>query len=117
MTAGRRPGLWTGQQIRALGAVTDLPTAAAIFGLSRTLAYELARTGQFPVPVIRAGTRYRVPVAAILHTLRLDTTDIAEAGLDPPGGPSLDHHTESDPRCPGCGQPPPARRRDEHEET
>ena len=121
MTAGG-PGGWTGQRIRQLGAVTDLPTAAAIFGLSRTLAYELARTGGFPVPVIRAGTRYRVPVAAILHTLRLDNTDhagiaTAGAGLDPPAGPSLDHHTESDTRCPGCGQPPPARRRDEHEET
>jgi hypothetical protein len=117
VTARNQPGLWTGQQIQALGAVTDLPTAAAIFGLSRTLAYELARTGGFPVPVIRAGTRYRVPVAAILHTLRLDTTNPTGAGLDPAGGPSLDHHTESDPRCPGCGQPPPDRRRDEHEET
>ena len=119
MTARRQPGLWTGKQIRALGTVTDLPTAAAIFGLSRTLAYELARTGGFPVPVIRAGTRYRVPVAAILHTLQLDTTNqtSTRAALDPAGGPSLDHHTESDPRCPGCGQPLPARRRDEHEET
>jgi hypothetical protein len=60
-----------------------------------------------------------VPVAAILHTLRLDTTNQTSTGpgLDPPGGPSLDHHTESDPRCPGCGQPPPARRRDERKET
>jgi hypothetical protein len=119
VTPRSQPGLWTGQQIRALGAVTDLPTAAAIFGLSRTVAYELARTGGFPVPVIRAGTRYRVPVAAILHTLRLDTTGhtAAGVGLDPAGGPSLDHHTESDTRCPGCGQPLPARGRDEHEET
>jgi predicted DNA-binding transcriptional regulator AlpA len=66
----RRP-VWIEEDIRALGAVTDLPTAASIFGLGRSLAYELARTGDFPVPVIRVGSRYRVPVAAILAALRL----------------------------------------------
>ena len=49
--------VWTAQRIRGLGAVTDLQTAAAIFGLSRTTAYELARTDQFPVPVLRFGGR------------------------------------------------------------
>jgi predicted DNA-binding transcriptional regulator AlpA len=63
--------VWTESQIRALGAVTDLPTAASIFGLGRALAYELAKNGEFPVPVIRVGARYRVPVAAILAALHL----------------------------------------------
>ncbi len=63
--------VWTEARIRALGTVTDLPTAASIFGLSRTVAYELARQEQFPVPVIRAGARYRVAVAAILTLLHL----------------------------------------------
>jgi len=66
----RRP-VWTEDAIRALGAVTDLPTAASIFGLGRALAYELAKNGEFPVPVIRVGSRYRVPVAPILAALRL----------------------------------------------
>jgi len=68
--APRRP-MWTEDAIRALGMVTDLPTAASIFGLGRALAYELAKNDQFPVPVIRVGSRYRVPVAPILAALQL----------------------------------------------
>jgi hypothetical protein len=63
--------VWTEERIRSLGAVTDLPTAGRIFGLGRSLAYELAKIDQFPVPVIRVGTRYRVPVAPILAALHL----------------------------------------------
>ena len=61
---------WTEERIRVLGLLTDLPTAASIFGLGRALAYELAKNDDFPVPVIRVGSRYRVPVAAILAALR-----------------------------------------------
>ena len=64
-------GAWTPDRIRALGTVTDIPTTAAIFGLSRSVAYDLARTGRLPVPVLRFGTRYRIPVAAILSALHL----------------------------------------------
>jgi hypothetical protein len=60
---------WTIERIRALGAVTDLATAARIFGVSRAGAYDLAKRGVFPVTVLRFGTRYRVSVAAILHAL------------------------------------------------
>jgi predicted DNA-binding transcriptional regulator AlpA len=67
---GGRP-VWTEERIRALGAVTDLPTAASILGLSRSAAYGLAKRDDFPGPVIRAGSRYRVPVAAILAALHL----------------------------------------------
>jgi len=63
--------VWTEDRIRALGAITDLPTAASIFGLSRSAAYDLVRQEDFPVPVIRVGTRYRVAVAAILAVLHL----------------------------------------------
>jgi hypothetical protein len=51
--------------------VTDIVTAGAILGLSRSVAYDLAARGVFPVPVIRAGTRYRVPVAAMLTVLHI----------------------------------------------
>ncbi|MFG1953940.1 helix-turn-helix domain-containing protein [Micromonospora sp. NPDC048830] len=76
---------WTAERIRALGAVTDLATAARIFGLSRSVAYDLAKRGQFPVAVLRFGSRYRVPVAAILHALHLPTADEPE-----PPSPPLD---------------------------
>jgi predicted DNA-binding transcriptional regulator AlpA len=71
---------WTEERIRALGVVTDLPTAASILGLSRSAAYYLANRDEFPIPVIRAGSRYRVPVAAILAALHL--------APDPPSPPT-----------------------------
>jgi hypothetical protein len=74
---------WTAERIRALGLTTDLTTAAHIFGLSRSAAYELAKRDQFPVTVLRFGSRYRVPVAAILHALHLP----ADAD-EPPGTPA-----------------------------
>lgn len=61
--------VWSIDQIRALGAVTDLRTAARILGLSANTAYALAQRGSFPVAVIRAGGQYRVSVPAILAML------------------------------------------------
>jgi hypothetical protein len=66
---------WTVERIRALGLVTDIATAAGIFGLSRAAAYDLAKRDRFPVAVLRFGSRYRVPVAAILHALHLPAAD------------------------------------------
>jgi predicted DNA-binding transcriptional regulator AlpA len=65
--------IWTEERIRALGTVTTVPTAAAIFGLSRSVAYELIKTNAVPIPVLRFGSRYRVPVAAILTALHMAT--------------------------------------------
>jgi hypothetical protein len=84
---GGDAALWTEQRIRALGAVTDLPTAGRIFGLGRSLAYQLAKADQFPAPVIRVGARYRVPVAGILAALAIPTTD----DLTPASKGSVDH--------------------------
>jgi predicted DNA-binding transcriptional regulator AlpA len=64
--------VWTVEDIRALGAVTDLPTAAAILGIGRSTAYALANTNQFPVPVLRIGRRYRVAVAHLLRLIDVD---------------------------------------------
>ncbi|MBG0568199.1 helix-turn-helix transcriptional regulator [Actinoplanes aureus] len=69
---------WTPARIRALGPVTDVPTAAAIFGIGRSAAYELVQRGAFPVPVLRIGARYRVPVAAILTALHLPVETVDE---------------------------------------
>jgi hypothetical protein len=76
---------WTAERIRALGLHTDIATAASIFRLSRAAAYDLAKRGQFPVAVLRFGTRYRVPVAAILHALHLPVAAEEDAeALAPP---------------------------------
>jgi len=63
------PAVWTQEAVRGLGMTTDIETAAAILGIGRTKAYELARAGVFPVKVIRIGRRYLVPIPAILQLL------------------------------------------------
>jgi hypothetical protein len=80
---------WTLDQVRQLGATTDLVTAAAILGVGRSTAYALARAGGFPAPVIRVGVRYVVPVAALLKMLHAGPEPDpgpAGDGLDPAGG-------------------------------
>jgi predicted DNA-binding transcriptional regulator AlpA len=67
--------VWTAQRIHALGPITDIPTAAAILGISRSLGYQLAHHDRFPVPIIRAGQRYIVPVAALLAALHIPQPD------------------------------------------
>jgi hypothetical protein len=61
--------VWTPEVIRRLGMTTDVTTAGAILGIGRSKAYELAKSGQFPVAVLRIGRRYLVPTAAILALL------------------------------------------------
>ncbi|RZU51235.1 hypothetical protein EV385_3044 [Krasilnikovia cinnamomea] len=106
-------GVWTEERIRALGAVTDLLTAAQIFGLGRALAYNLARNGTFPVPVIRAGTLYRIPVAPILAALRLTSG----ADLTPAAEQSVDHHRDRSEGPQPRSQPPRLQENREHATT
>ncbi|MBW4705166.1 hypothetical protein [Micromonospora sp. RL09-050-HVF-A] len=88
---------WTSERIRALGAATTLPTAAAVLGISRSQAYRLAATDTFPTPLIRAGTRIIVPVAGLLRLLLLDqptpTPDPDGRQLDPVAVSSVDATT------------------------
>lgn len=60
---------WTVAAIRALGATTDMTTAAAVMGVSRGLAYDLHRRGELPFPVLHLGRRLVVPVAGLLEAL------------------------------------------------
>ena len=60
---------WTVDAVRALGTTTDLITAGSVLGIGRSTAYQLARTGQFPVPVTRAGRRYLVGVPHLLRAI------------------------------------------------
>lgn len=56
-------------ELRTLPTAVDIVTAGRAFGLGRTKSHELARAGQFPVPVLRIGTSYRVTRAALLRAL------------------------------------------------
>jgi hypothetical protein len=68
-SAGREP--LTAAQLRALPALVDLMTAARVLGLGRTTAYELARAGLWPSPLLRIGRRFKVPTAPLLALLDL----------------------------------------------
>jgi len=55
----------------SLPPMLDLMTAAGLLGIGRTTAYQLARTGAFPVPLLRIGASYKVPTAPVLDLLGL----------------------------------------------
>jgi hypothetical protein len=61
----------TAAQLRALPPLVDLMTAAHVLGLGRTTAYELARAGLWPSPLLRIGRRFKVPTAPLLALLDL----------------------------------------------
>ena len=81
-TSRRAATSWTPERIRALGAVTGIATAGQILGLSRSTAYALAADDMFPVPVLRVGSGYRVPVAGLLAALHIPLS--ADTGEQPP---------------------------------
>jgi predicted DNA-binding transcriptional regulator AlpA len=59
MTARIRP--LTQDEVLALPVMLDLvPDAVAALGVSRDTGYSLARTGDFPVPVVTVGRRLKV---------------------------------------------------------
>jgi len=60
---------YTYDEIRQWPAVVDLVTAAAVFRVGRTAAYELAEAGAFPVRVFKVGRRWRVATESILAAL------------------------------------------------
>lgn len=70
--AARTKKVWTVEAIRQLGMTTDIETAASIFGIGRTLAYDLLKTNEFPVPPMRLGRRLLIPVPGILAALGAD---------------------------------------------
>ncbi|WP_448617248.1 hypothetical protein [Geodermatophilus sp. URMC 65] len=62
---------WSAEEVAALPVVIDLVTAARVLNMGRTAAYEAARRGDFPVPVMRVGRRYRVVTAHLRALLGL----------------------------------------------
>jgi hypothetical protein len=62
----------TREEILALDAAVDIPTAGKCFKLGKSTAYELARSGKFPVPVLPLGKSFRVTRASILAYLGIE---------------------------------------------
>lgn len=59
----------TRAELLSLPVTVDLPLAARAVGMGRTLAYDMAKRGEFPVRVLKLGNRYRVARADLLRYL------------------------------------------------
>jgi hypothetical protein len=79
----------TAAEIRSLPATIDLVTAGRVFGVGRTKAYQLARTGRFPCRVLQVGRSYRVCTADLLTVLGL------AHDRPTPDGPPAHHQKEN----------------------
>jgi excisionase family DNA binding protein len=55
--------------------VVTVTEAAELLGISRSLAYDLARTGQ--LPALRLGRRLVIPITALLSLLEQSNTPVA----------------------------------------
>lgn len=62
----------TVDELLALPAAVDLPTAARALNLGRTNAYSMAKCGEFPVPLLRIGAQYRARRADLLKLLGIE---------------------------------------------
>jgi hypothetical protein len=73
--------IWTVEAVRQLGMTTDVDTAAAILGIGRTLAFELAKADRFPVRLLRLGRRVLVPVPDLLRFLGAGDPQVPSEGV------------------------------------
>ena len=67
----------TADEIKSWGVSTSFENAARVFGLSRTVAYDLLRKNAFPVPHFKVGRRVVVPTAPILRLFEIDEANDA----------------------------------------
>ena len=65
-------------QLAELPPVLDVPTAAKVLGIGRSLAYDLVRRGEWPTQVLRIGKLIKIPTEPLVRLLGATTT--------PPGG-------------------------------
>jgi excisionase family DNA binding protein len=72
-----RKKVWTPQAIRALGVRTDIKTSADVLGISDRTLYELVRSGECPLKVLRLGNKYVVPVQSLLEYLGIASEEPA----------------------------------------
>jgi excisionase family DNA binding protein len=56
-------------ELRALPALLDVPTAARVLGVGRTAAYRMVSDGSWPTPVVRVGRKVKVPTLPLLSLL------------------------------------------------
>jgi hypothetical protein len=57
------------EELHALPPTLNVEEAARLIGCGRTACFESIRRGDFPVPVLRIGTRIKIPTRPLLELL------------------------------------------------
>ena len=65
----------TRDELDELPPILDVPTAAHVLGIGRSLAYQLVRTGDWPTPVLRVGKLIKIPTASLLRLIDQPPSD------------------------------------------
>ena len=67
-------------ELDELPPVLDVPTAAKVLGIGRSLAYDLVRRGDWPTPVLHVGKLIKIPTEPLVRLLEdPGTADVREA--------------------------------------
>jgi len=74
----------TRDELAALPTVLDVPTAAKVLGIGRSLAYDLVRRDDWPTPVLHVGKLIKIPTEPLVRLLGA----APETGSDPGAGVS-----------------------------
>lgn len=69
-------------ELDQLPALLDVPTAAGVLGIGRTLAYDLVKTDRWPTPVLRIGRLIRIPTAPLVRLIEGDRADTLMSRLE-----------------------------------
>lgn len=79
-------------ELDELPPVLDVPTAAKVLGIGRSLAYELVRRGEWPTTVRHVGKLIKIPTEPLVRLLGAGPEPSADAGdgVSAPGVHGLD---------------------------
>jgi len=61
-------------QLAELPPVLDVPTAAKVLGIGRSLAYDLVRRGEWPTQVLHIGKLIKIPTEPLVRLLGATST-------------------------------------------
>jgi hypothetical protein len=78
-------------ELDELPPVLDVPTAAKVLGIGRSLAYELVRRGEWPTTVLHVGKLIKIPTEPLVRLLGAEREPASDAG--PGQGASHVHRT------------------------
>lgn len=94
ISAEKQPAAVTVADLLTWPPTIDVEKAGRAIGIGRTTAYALARIGEFPCKVIRAGKAYRVVTADLLRVLHVTPDNGDGAGAATPT-PLAETHTHT----------------------